>query len=134
MKTEKKPSEPSCVSPALAKDEPEPKRAKISQDDLVSANSDEPSSDDPANDCLKDAALEAVAAAAAAAVATSESNASGDNHNSGSAEQLLLNSIKQETDPANSVEPMPPGKNDCTDVLDCAVLTFFLFNKSHVFL
>ena len=100
MKTEKKPSEPSCVPPVVVKEEPEADRVKI-KEESGTGNNEEAPSEDGTEQCLKDAALEAAASAEAAIGADSQN---------GSGNQSLLNSVKQETDPISTVEELPPGK------------------------
>ncbi|XP_015599762.1 collagen alpha-1(III) chain isoform X2 [Cephus cinctus] len=99
MKTEKKPSEPSCVPTTVVKEEPDTDSVKIKEEGTA-ANNDDATGDD-ATECARDSNLDS---------ANGESTMSGDNQNGPSGNQPVLNSVKQENDPANSTEELP---GDC---------------------
>uniref|UniRef100_A0ABD2X2V5 B-cell lymphoma 9 beta-catenin binding domain-containing protein n=1 Tax=Trichogramma kaykai TaxID=54128 RepID=A0ABD2X2V5_9HYME len=103
MKTEKKSSEPSCVSPAIAKEEPNAKRTKI-KDETAIANPEEVLSENLSTDCLPDALLEPPSITESSASKTSISD---DNQNGTPSEQNILNSIKAEAEAYIKSEPVP---------------------------
>lgn len=105
MKTEKKSSEPSCVPPAVVKEESEPvdcNRVKI-KEESGQGNNEEGVPGEDTTECLKEATLEP-------ASGDTTIGGPGDTQN-GTGSQGILNSVKSETDPINSaVEELPSGK------------------------
>lgn len=95
MKTEKKPSEPSCVPTTVVKEEPDTDPVKIKEEG-TGANNDDTTGEDTA-ECPRDSCLDP---------SNGEGTLSGENQNS-SANQPILNSVKQEGDHNNPADDIP---------------------------
>ncbi|KOC65259.1 Protein BCL9 like protein [Habropoda laboriosa] len=98
MKTEKKPSEPSCVPTTVVKEEPDTDPVKIKEEG-TGANNDDTTGEDT-TECPRDPCLDP---------SNGEGTLSGENQNS-SANQPILNSVKQEGDHNNPTDDIP----DCS--------------------
>lgn len=95
MKTEKKPSEPSCVSATVVKEEPDSDPVKIKEEGS-GANNDDTTGED-ASECSRDPCLDPT---------NGESTLSGENQNNNT-NQPILNSVKQEGDHNNPTDDLP---------------------------
>lgn len=98
MKTEKKSNEPSCVSTAVVKEEPDTESVKIKEEG-GGGNNDDATGEDR-TECPRDSNLDPT---------NGEGTMPGDNQN-GSSTQPILNSVKQENDPSNPTDDLP---GDC---------------------
>ncbi|XP_012166474.1 protein BCL9 homolog isoform X2 [Bombus terrestris] len=98
MKTEKKPSEPSCVPTTVVKEEPDADPVKIKEEG-TGGNNDDTTGEDT-TECSRDPCLDP---------SNGEGALSGENQ-SNSANQPILNSVKQEGDHNNPTDDIP----DCS--------------------
>lgn len=98
MKTEKKPNEPSCVSTTVVKEEPDTDPVKIKEEGSGGNNDDTTGED--TTECSRDPCLDP---------SNGEGTLSGENQNN-SANQPILNSVKQEGDHNNPTDDIP----DCS--------------------